>query len=225
MKTLILTAILLCSQAITIGQTDKSFNELVNQSLSKQLDSIYFTDQNIRLRLDSMEKIYNWQSQEMQLLLKEMMHQDSINLSYVKEILDKYGWLSPEEVGKKANNTLFLVIQHADHLTQVKYLPMMRDAVKKSSASGSSLALLEDRVAIDEGKKQIYGSQLAMYFDSNEYFVLPLEDPDNVDKRRAEVGLQPIAQYLERWGITWNVEKYKKELPDIIAKEKARRNK
>jgi hypothetical protein len=49
---------------------------------------------------------------------------------------------------------------------------------------------------------------------------LPLEDPDNVDKRRAAVGLEPLADYVKSWDIEWNVEAYKKQLPAIEAKQK-----
>jgi hypothetical protein len=91
----------------------------------------------------------------------------------------------------------------------------MREAVKKGNANSSSLALLEDRVAIREGRKQIYGSQIGTNPTTKEQYVLPLEDPDNVDKRRSEVGLGAIAEYVAYWNITWNVEQYKKDLPEI----------
>jgi hypothetical protein len=32
-----------------------------------------------------------------------------------------------------------------------------------------------------------------------------------VDKRRAEVGLGTIQDYISRWNITWDVEEYKKK--------------
>jgi hypothetical protein len=50
-------------------------------------------------------------------------------------------------------------------------------------------------------------------------YVLPLDDPENVDQRRAAVGLQPLADYISHWNLTWDVEAYKKELPDLIEKE------
>jgi hypothetical protein len=56
--------------------------------------------------------------------------------------------------------------------------------------------------------------------ETSPYYVLPLEDPDNVDKRRAEVGLQPLAEYVAYWQIKWDVEQYKKDFPKIEAKEK-----
>jgi hypothetical protein len=49
------------------------------------------------------------------------------------------------------------------------------------------------------------------------YYVLPLEDPDNVDKRREEAGLLPIAEYLQSFGLIWDAAHYKKDLPDIEA--------
>jgi hypothetical protein len=139
---------------------------------------------------------------------------DSINVIKVKKILDEHGWLGPDVIGVNGNEALFLVIQHAPHETQLKYLPMMREAVKNKAADGYSLAMLEDRVALGEGKKQIYGSQV-MKIGTGDFYLRPLIDPDNVDKRRAEVGLSPIAEYLTNWNIKWNVATYKKQLPQI----------
>jgi len=96
----------------------------------------------------------------------------------------------------------------------------MREAVKNGKAQGSSLALLEDRVALGQGKRQIYGSQIGRDPETQIYFISPLEDPDNVDKRRAEVGLQSLADYASRWQITWDVEQYKKDLPQLEEKVK-----
>jgi hypothetical protein len=99
-------------------------------------------------------------------------------------------------------------------------LPMMREAVKNRKAEGSSLALLEDRVALGQGKLQIYGSQIGRDPDTQLYYVSPLLDPDNVDKRRAEVGLGPLSEYVTHWQIKWNVEQYKKDLPALEEKRK-----
>ena len=96
----------------------------------------------------------------------------------------------------------------------------MRDAVKKGNAKANSLALLEDRVALRQGKRQIYGSQISRNPESGESYVSPLQDPDNVDKRRAEVGLGTLQEYVSNWNITWDVEKYKKEFPELEVKLK-----
>jgi hypothetical protein len=43
-----------------------------------------------------------------------------------------------------------------------------------------------------QGKKQIYGSQIARDTQSNKYYLSPLQDAANVDRRRAAVGLEPM---------------------------------
>ena len=129
--------------------------------------------------------------------------------------MDVYGWLGSDKIGKTGSSALFLVIQHSELETQVKYLPMMREAVTNNRASASSLALLEDRVALRQGKRQIYGSQISHNPQTNKYIIQPLEDPDNVDKRRAEVGLSSLAEYVNNWNIKWDVEQYKKDLPTL----------
>jgi uncharacterized pyridoxamine 5'-phosphate oxidase family protein len=200
---------------------DKAEQNL-NKPMVAILDSIYNEDQGYRMQIDSITKQYGWESKEMKSHLRKMDISDSINLIKVKAILDQYGWVGSEIVGKQGNSTLFLVIQHADLQSQEKYLPMMRTAVKNNKASASQLALLEDRVALRQGKRQIYGSQIGMYPKTNKYYVSPLEDPENVDKRRAEVGLGPLKDYVDNWQIKWDVDQYKKELPKIEKLEKGR---
>jgi len=153
---------------------------------------------------------------------KIINQKDSINLIKVKALLDKYGWLGSDVIGGQGNSTLFLVIQHSNQATQEKYLPMMREAVKNGKAEGKSLALLEDRVALGQGKKQIYGSQIGRNPKTKLYYVLPLLDPETVDRRRAEVGLQPLAEYVTYWQMKWDVEQYKKDLPTIEEQQNAR---
>lgn len=202
----------------------KANKEKAEASLDKPLvailDTIYQEDQKYRLQIDGIEREYGWESDKMIAHWKIIIEKDSINLIKVKKILDERGWLGTDVIGKQGNATLFLVIQHADLETQEMYLPMMREAVKQGNASPGSLALLEDRVALRKGEKQIYGSQVGRDQETGEYYVLPLIDPDNVDKRRAEVELGSIQDYISKWGMTWDVESYKKKLPEYEAKQK-----
>ncbi|MCB9361561.1 MAG: hypothetical protein H6588_09705 [Flavobacteriales bacterium] len=183
------------------------------------LDSIYIEDQGLRKEIEKIEKKYGYKSDEMKAHWKLIHVKDSANLIAVTKILDERGWLGANIVGGKGNMTIFLVIQHADSATQVKYLPMMREAVKEGNAQPSSLALLEDRVALKQGKRQIYGSQIHTDQKTGEQYVAPLIDPENVDKRRAEVGLGKIADYAGYWNITWDIEKHKERTAKIEAEK------
>jgi len=192
----------------------------LNYSLVEILDTVYLKDQTFRWELNEIEKRHGWQSEEMKKLWKNIVQNDLQNQAIITEILDKHGWLGLDSIGIEGNATLFLVIQHADIKTQEKYLPMMRDAVPKGDASGSSLALLEDRIALRQGKKQIYGSQISRDDETGKYYIMPLEDPENVDMRRKKVGLGPIRDYVKEWNITWDPEEYKKNLKELEAKQK-----
>ena len=96
----------------------------------------------------------------------------------------------------------------------------MREAVQKGNAKARNLAFLEDRVALRKGERQIYGSQVGKDPETGEWTVAPLIDPDNVDKRRAEFGLGTLQDYISDYGMTLNVEEYKKKLPELEMRRK-----
>lgn len=190
--------------------------------LEKELSQIYADDQEIRGEFMNIYKTPNPDKKKMDSIGKIMGTKDSINLIKVMKILDERGWLGKNVVGNQGNKTLFLVIQHADLEYQQKYLPMMREAAKNGNADPGNLAYLEDRVALREGKKQIYGSQSTKNKKTNKICIAPMIDPDNVDKRRAEVGLGTMAEYAAKMKVEWNLEEYKKELAET---EKLENNK
>lgn len=183
------------------------------------LDTVYRNDQQTRKGIVELIKKEGMESDTVKKRLDEMSFYDSINLVKVQKILDEYGWLGFDKVGRTGALTIFLVIQHSPLPVQQKYLPMMREAVKNKQAIAGNLALLEDRVAIREGRKQIYGSQLVT--DSTGKTTLePLEDPDHVDERRKAVGLGPLADYLKMFGLEMDMEKFKKEWKEIEDRKK-----
>lgn len=208
MKLKLLAVFFITSPLTTFGQN-------VYKDITEELLSIDELDQKYRNQIDETINRFGNNSKEAKELFKNMKTTDSLNLIQVEKILQKYGWLGADKIGSQANTALFMVIQHADLPAQLKYLPMMKAAVKQGNAKANSLALLEDRIALKQGKKQIYGSQVSWNMETDVSFVAPLEDPDNVDKRRAEVGLPKLEVYLAEIGLKWNVEQYKKELPAL----------
>lgn len=193
-------------QALLAKARENKYNyeKDLDHKLVAVLDTILEDDQLYRSSLQRMEADLGRDSEEVRKLWDQIQKQDSINLVKVKRILDERGWLGRNILGDDGNQALFLVIQHADLATQQKYLPMMREAVSLGNAQASDLAYLEDRVALDEGRMQIYGTQIGVGSGENEYYVRPLLDPEHVDQRRAMVGLGPLAEYVEWWGIKWS---------------------
>jgi len=177
-------------------------------SLKAELESIHDNDQKYRDIMGEMAEIHGWKSKEVDSVGVLLKKQDSINTDKISMILEKHGWLSEAQVGEKANEAIFLVIQHSNFTTQEKYLPIMRAAVKDGNARGKDLAYLEDKVALKKGEKQIYGTQIGNDWKNNKPYVRPLVDPINVDKRRKEVGLKSIEMYLTAWNLKWKPEEY-----------------
>lgn len=185
-------------------------------SVREHLEALYDADQGIRNEWTAIEKQYKPESTEYKEFLKKWVLTDKENLFQVQQILDENGWLGKDDVGIKANAALFLVIQHAELDTQKKYLPMMTQAVKDKKANGQDLALLEDRIAMREKRKQVYGSQ-TLSIDGSEYILWPVEDIDQVNERRKAVGLkQTLEEYMELvTGNKWSLQTYKEKLPAL----------
>jgi hypothetical protein len=121
---------------------------------------------------------------------------DAANTKWLTGVLKEHGWPSNSLVGKDGANAAWLLIQHADedHKLQRRCLDLMAK-LPKDEVAPQSLAYLTDRVLLAEGKKQLYGTQFATI--DGKLQPRPIEDASNVDARRAQVGLPPLAEYAK----------------------------
>ncbi len=127
----------------------------------------------------------------------KMEETDSTNLAAVSRILDTYGW--PSGLSDAANEAIFLVIDHSDLRTMNKYIGLFRDAVEKGYLSMNDLVTMEDRMLMNAGMTQKYGTQAYSLVEDGKtvIYIWPVEDPDKLDTLRKSVGLSPIESYLE----------------------------
>lgn len=185
-------------------------DDTLNKPLKDSLESIYKSDQAVRIALS--EALKAKKPKEHLDSLRAVMHQtDQVNLKRVKQIIKERGWQGPQKVGMNAAQGLFLVIQHADLQTQLEYLPMVQNAERKGELLSSNLAILEDRINVRQGKIQFYGSQVFTDRLSGKQYPYPIAEVDNLDIRRKSMGMPPMQTYLK----DWNTERYKKDLPMI----------
>ncbi|MFD2572878.1 DUF6624 domain-containing protein [Spirosoma soli] len=174
-----------------------------NPTLERELETIYETDQRPRLKMDTVGKLEGFKSPRVALLLEEMRQADSVNLLKIEQIIQQYGYPGKQLVGDQLSVTAWLVIQHAPLPIQEKYLPLMQKAADKGDLSKGNIALLVDRIRLRNGLKQLYGSQIHTHSDGKPDGFHPIEDEINVNKRRAEVGLEPIEDYARRFGFEY----------------------
>ena len=121
------------------------------------------------------------------------------NLARMRAVLAAHGWPGYRLVGEDGSHGAWLLLQHADQDTvlQRTALVLLERAVRTGDASGRDLAYLTDRVRVAEGRPQVYGTQLE--FDGRGCASpRASEDPARLDARRAAVGLDSVAAYIER---------------------------
>ena len=178
-----------------------------NDDLVAVLDTIYRTEQEPIRSRDSLIRIYGAESNEAEELQEIYRKNHAINEKKVRHILDTYGWPKKELIGEQGNLTICNVLQHSDYEVRTEYLPLMRQAVMDGDLEPRFLARAEDRIATDRGELQIYGGQMKYYPETKSFNVWPVYDPVNIDKRRAEIGLGPIAEHLKnRFDFEWDLE-------------------
>lgn len=120
------------------------------------------------------------------------------------ELLDQYGWPTASAVTEYAAAGAALIINHTNYNLRRKYFPMLEEAFKKGEAQPLRYAKMCDRLLVEEGKEQLYGTQIK--YEGMIRLPYPIEDPEHVDKRRTEIGLGPLSSYLKaRFDIDWEV--------------------
>jgi uncharacterized protein DUF6624 len=128
---------------------------------------------------------------------KKMEQIDAKNYPEVESIYKKYGWTPISVFGKKASYAYWLLVQHQDnHLDlQQGVLKAMKAAVDTGEASRADYAYLYDRVMMNEGKLQHWGTQTTC--KDGKAVMNPVDDPAGLEQRRNELAFIPLDQYLE----------------------------
>ena len=178
------------------------------------LEEVYDNDQAAREWTKGMSSL---SADEIVNYSTEMERVDSLNQATVFGILDKEGWSS--HLSDKANQAIWIVIDHSDLAYRSKYLGLVKEKAEEGVLEKSDYAILNDRVLMEEGKPQIYGTQIKMgatIVDDEiamHFFLWPVENPESLDSLRSTMGLSPIEEYLKTSSesvgaeIVWDKEK------------------
>lgn len=120
---------------------------------------------------------------------------DRAHTERMRAIIARIGWPTESKVGEEAAEKAWLLVQHSDHDTafQRHCLDLMKEAGPKE-VNMENVAYLEDRVRIASGEGQLYGTQFGDD-EEGKFGPLPIEDPEHLDERRAEMGMGSFAEY------------------------------
>ena len=102
-------------------------------------------------------------------------------------------WPTKSVVGAAGVRAVWLLASQDTSLARAALHRMMEAGPEESPPA--AVAILEDRLRITSGRKQIYGTQLVKAADGK-LEPAPLEDAKHVDLRRDAAGLPPLAQSI-----------------------------
>lgn len=128
---------------------------------------------------------------------------DTDNTRWLADLVATRGWPGRTLAGPDGAEAAWLLAQHADGDPELQrtFLEALRGAVADGDASPGNLAYLEDRVRVHDGRPQLYGTQFTV--TDGELRPSPIEDPERLDERRAEAGLDPFAAYEAQMRAGW----------------------
>ena len=187
----------------------KSVHSSIEQTDSL-LCELHERDQQIRYKLISVQQAYIAEQRtelidSIVMLVAEQDRADSLNRVVVDSLLQN-GW--PEGLSEQSNQTIWLIIDHADVEYQERYLPLIGQQAVQGTISPSDYATLLDRVNVRRQRPQRYGTQTGYKQRDDEVFtfVYPIEDIDGLDSLRLSVGLDSMHLYLRQVSETLGTE-------------------
>ncbi len=128
---------------------------------------------------------------------QNQQRKQSLNLQrQVRRIIRKNGLPTPSMVGKSAAGFAWDIIQHSRISDRHYY--MIKEAFEQEDYNPEFFALTTDRWLVQNGKKQIYGTQFSKKNNEKKITLMEVEDFANINKRRVDVGLPSIEEYAKR---------------------------
>ncbi len=139
---------------------------------------------------------------EARLLIGRILHAvDNRNRTWLGEEVTERGWFTIGEYGQEADFAAFLIVQHADIdlAFQRSMLELLSEHLSVWQTDGRNYAYLLDRIAVNSGEVQLYGTQ-GWCTGMGEWEPRELAGTiEDVEERRQEIGLwTPLETYIER---------------------------
>ncbi len=160
----------------------------MNEELRTELLARADRDQTARKSLPPADQWYRWE--------QVIAPVDRANTARMREIVAEYGWPGYALAGIDGAHAAWLLVQHAPDEFQEECLPLLEAAVARGDAAPRDLAYLTDRVLMQRGEPQVYGTQYQVI--DGRLSLWAVRDPDGLDQRRAALGLPPEAENRAR---------------------------
>jgi hypothetical protein len=155
---------------------------------------------------------------------------DSANLLRVEAIFKSRGYPGKSLVGEPTNEAAFYIVQHSGRIRA--HFPLIDAAGRKGELPRYLTAMMQDRLLMEAGKEQIYGTQFAGFAREDTlthqqtitWFLWPVKDMAGVYQRRKKAGIKgTIAENAASQGIEpefMSLREVKKKCPWLFPTKK-----
>lgn len=165
-------------------------------SYGADLHTMVQVDQALRERIqyDSPPPVGAVKESDLPKIYQQVAIVDRVHAERLKKLVRACGWPRKSAQGAQAAGAAWLLAQHADPQAQRDFLPHLESAVKAGEASPSDLAYLTDRIAVTQGRAQLYGTQWDMKGPCD-FELEKLDDRNKVNARRKSAGMPSLEEY------------------------------
>jgi hypothetical protein len=129
------------------------------------------------------------------------VHLDWEHRMLIRDLLDRFEWIDHQTFGAPTAERAITLVQHADAdpMFQRLALKRMENHLGPDGVSPVAYANLWDRVAINSGKRQRYGTQPQAKCDAERQLnPMPIENVEGLPELRKAMGLEPLDEQMER---------------------------
>jgi hypothetical protein len=171
-----------------------NFEKLFNPNLRNTLLELKEKDQQMLQFYSIPKSDSNWKVSKYKFDSTQISHE-----KFVTSLIDTYGIVPINSVGKDAQMVILLVLQHSwDTKLRLKYYPFFKKATFENKFDKQMFALFHDRVKVEMGKKQLYGSQYYRSDLDGKVYLFPVKRYNGLAKRRSQMNLEKIDNFLLR---------------------------
>ncbi|MEG0927313.1 DUF6624 domain-containing protein [Chryseobacterium sp.] len=153
----------------------------MNHPFENEIIKLSKLDLSVREKLSAEGKLSGGYHPEM-----EKVHK--ANARRLREIMNEIGFPTISKVGEVASDAAWLIIQHS--IGEPEFMKQCYTMMEENidDINPKNKAYLYDRIQVSQSKPQKYGTQ---YIEPE--IPYPVEDKENLNKKRLEVGLQPLS--------------------------------
>lgn len=164
------------------------------------IQALYNRDQMHRATFESLALNHGYNSPQMQEAKKLQQEADALNQKILAELFQSKGFPTLTKVKRGATQTALSILQRADTATIYKWIPTIKKLIAEKELLEADCAYIIDFALVQQGKPQIYGTQLYRDKADNLLKPRPFTSLTAVTQSRKLAGLPIWSEYLLQMG-------------------------